>query len=84
MNAQRFDWVPTAGYEGIANSYNGAITIARDSQGNLYTLDSANGPQQCQGMTATPATSGHIYSYTSLIPLEKLSISNLLEQFQAS
>gem|GEM_PF-956159 len=69
MNAQRFDWVATAGYEGIANSYNGAIAIARDSQGNLYTLDSANGTQQCQGMTATPATSGtyiFLYKFNSL------------------
>jgi len=58
MNAQRFDWVATAGYEGVANGYNGAVAIARDSQGNLYTLDNANATRQCQGMTATPATSG--------------------------
>lgn len=63
MNAQRFDWVATAGYEGIANSYNGAIAIARDSQGNLYTLDSANAAQQCQGMTANPAGGTSIFLY---------------------
>lgn len=50
--AQRFDWVTTAGYSGVANSVEGAIAIARDSQGNLYTLNSANGQQICQGVTA--------------------------------
>lgn len=63
MNAQRFDWVSTAGYEGVANSYNGAIAIARDSQGNLYTLDNANATQQCQGMTADPAGGTSIFLY---------------------
>lgn len=67
MNAQRFDWVSTAGYQGVANSYNGAIAIARDSQGNLYTLDSANATQQCQGLTADPAggTSLFLYKFNS-------------------
>ena len=50
--AQRFDWVTTAGYSGIPNSVQGAIAIARDSQGNIYTLNSANGQQICQGITA--------------------------------
>ena len=50
--AQRFDWVSTAGYSGVANSIQGAIAIARDSQGNIYTLNSANGQQICQGITA--------------------------------
>jgi hypothetical protein len=50
--AQRFDWVTTAGYKGTPNSVQGAIAIARDSQGNLYTLNSANGQQICQGITA--------------------------------
>jgi Secretion system C-terminal sorting domain len=63
-NAQRFDWVSTAGYAGVANSYNGAVAMARDSQGNIYTLDAANAPQQCQGITATPVTSGtYIFLY---------------------
>jgi hypothetical protein len=53
--AQRFDWVATAGYSGVANSIQGAIAIARDSQGNLYTLNSANGQQICQGVTANPS-----------------------------
>jgi hypothetical protein len=56
--AQRFDWVTTAGYATVANSYYGALAIARDSQGNLYTLDGANGPQQCQGVTAQPYNGG--------------------------
>lgn len=56
--AQRFDWVSTAGYSGVANSFYGALAIARDSQGNIYTLDGANGQQQCQGMTADPYTGG--------------------------
>ena len=50
--AQRFDWVSTAGYSGVANSVQGAVAIARDSQGNIYTLNSANGQQICQGITA--------------------------------
>ena len=53
--AQRFDWVSRAGYSGIANSVQGAVAIARDSQGNLYTLNSANGQQICQGITANPS-----------------------------
>jgi len=56
--AQRFDWVTSAGYATVANSYYGAIAIARDSQGNIYTLDGANGQQQCQGMTANPIPGG--------------------------
>ncbi|KAB1156062.1 T9SS type A sorting domain-containing protein [Flavobacterium luteum] len=50
--AQRFDWVSTAGYSAVANSIQGAIAIARDSQGNIYTLNSANEQQICQGITA--------------------------------
>lgn len=56
--AQRFDWVTSAGYAGVANSYYGAVAIARDSQGNIYTLDGANGQQQCQGETAEPYVGG--------------------------
>ena len=58
MQSQRFDWVSTAGYASVANSYNGAIAIAKDSQGNLYTLDAANATQQCQGVSATPFSGG--------------------------
>ena len=61
---QRFDWVSSAGYAGVANSYNGAIATARDSQGNLYTLDAANATQQCQGISAMPFTTGtNIFLY---------------------
>lgn len=64
INAQRFDWVTTAGYEGITNSYNGAVAVARDSQGNLYTLDAANGTQQCQGISANPfGTNTNLFLY---------------------
>ena len=55
IQAQRFDWVATAGYSGVANSVQGAVAIARDSQGNVYTLNSANGQQICQGVTANPS-----------------------------
>jgi len=67
MQAQRFDWVSSAGYAGVANGYNGAIAIARDSQGNLYTLDAANATQQCQGVTANPlgGTSIFLYKFNS-------------------
>lgn len=65
--AQCFDWVSTAGYVGVANSYNGAIAVARDSQGNLYTLDDANATQQSQGTTANSLgiTSIFLYKYNS-------------------
>ncbi len=61
INAQRFDWVSTA------NSATGAIAIARDSQGNLYTLDAGNSAQTCQGVTANPlnGTSLFLYKFNS-------------------
>jgi hypothetical protein len=64
---QRFDWVSSAGYVGVANSYNGAVAVARDSQGNLYTLDAANAAQQSQGATANPlgGTSIFLYKFNS-------------------
>ena len=58
LQAQRFDWVTTAGYSGVANGSYGALAIARDSQGNLYTLDGANGQQECQGVTAESFSGG--------------------------
>ena len=67
--AQRFDWVSRAGYSGIANSVQAAVAIARDSQGNLYTLNSANGQQICQGVTADPfsgGTSTFLYKFNTL------------------
>jgi hypothetical protein len=71
--AQRFDWVSTAGWAGVANSFSGAIAIACDSQGNLYTLDVANGPQQCQGDTVQPYSGGNstfLYKFNSLGELQ--------------
>lgn len=69
LQAQRFDWVSTGGYSGVANSFNGAITTVRDSQGNLYIIDSANGQQICQGITANPnpsgSTSTFLYKFNS-------------------
>ncbi|MFP9100818.1 T9SS type A sorting domain-containing protein [Flavobacterium sp. RHBU_24] len=52
--AQRFDWVTAAGYVNPGNGSYGTISLARDSQGNLYTMDYAIDIQQCQGQTATP------------------------------
>ena len=71
--AQRFDWVSTAGYSGLANSFYGARAIARDSQGNLYTLDGANGQQECQGITAEPFSGGittFLYKFNALGELQ--------------
>jgi hypothetical protein len=63
LQAQRFDCVSSAGYVGAANSYNGAVAVARDSQGNLYTLDAANTVQQSQGITANPGGETSIFLY---------------------
>ena len=61
--AQRFKWTTSAGYVGVANSYLGAIDVAIDSQGNSYTLDYANAPQQCQGITNDGFDSQNTYLY---------------------
>lgn len=60
---QRFDWVTSAGYVGVANSYYGAITIAKDSQGNIYTMDYGNQEQQCQEQTAEPLVPGRYNTF---------------------
>lgn len=60
--AQRFNWATSGGYVGIANSFNGAIDIAVDPQGNIYTMDFGNGLQQCQGDTIDKLS-----SYTTFI-----------------
>jgi hypothetical protein len=62
-SAQRFDWATSGGYSGIANSFNGAVDIAVDPDGNLYTMDSANGEQQCQDMTFAPYSSTTTFIY---------------------
>jgi hypothetical protein len=61
--SQRFDWASTGGATGIANSFNGAIDIARDPQGNIYTMDNSNHAQQCQGDTLQPFASVTTYIY---------------------
>ncbi len=60
--AQRFNWATSGGYVGIANSLNGAIDIAKDPQGNVYTMDFGNGAMQCQGDTIDKLS-----SYTTFI-----------------
>ena len=52
MQAQRFDWVTTA------SSSIGAIALARDSQGNLYTLEAGNSAQTCQGINVIAFNTG--------------------------
>ena len=47
MQAQRFSSVTTA------DSSIGAIALARDSQGYLYTLDAGNNAQTCQSINVT-------------------------------
>lgn len=61
--AQRFDWATSGGYSGVANSFLGAIDIALDPDGNVYTMDSGNGQQICQGVTAEPYSSTTTFIY---------------------
>ena len=66
--AQRFDWATTGGAAGIANSFYGAVDIARDLQGNIYTMDFSNHAQQCQGDTLQPIQGGvstYIYKFNA-------------------
>jgi hypothetical protein len=60
---QRFNWATSGGYAGIANSFNGAIDIARDPQGNIYTMDFGNRNQQCQGDTISPFSGNTAFIY---------------------
>jgi hypothetical protein len=60
--AQRFDWATSGGYQGVANSFNGAVDIAVDPDGNIYTMDYGNGMQLCQGQTFS-----QFDSYTAFI-----------------
>lgn len=60
--AQRFDWATSGGYQGVANSFLGAVDIAVDPDGNIYTLDFGNGIMACQGQTFDPFD-----SYTTFI-----------------
>ena len=66
--AQRFDWATTGGAVGTANSFYGAVDIARDLQGNIYTMDFSNHAQQCQGDTLQPIQGGvstYIYKFNA-------------------
>lgn len=65
--AQRFDWATTGGAAGIANSFYGAVDIARDPQGNIYTFDYSNHAQQCQGDTLQPfdGITAYIYKFNA-------------------
>jgi hypothetical protein len=54
-NAQGFDWASSGGVTGIANSFSGALDLARDPQGNLFLFNDGNTPQQCQGDTVFPS-----------------------------
>jgi hypothetical protein len=58
-SAQRFDWSTSAGYPAINNSYNGALDLATDADGNAYVFDFANLAQVCQGTTVEVNGSGY-------------------------
>lgn len=53
--AQGYTWTSSGGVAGIANSFSGALDLARDPQGNLYLFNDGNTPQQCQGDTVSPS-----------------------------
>jgi hypothetical protein len=64
--AQRFNWSSSAGYPVVANSYLGAVDLATDNQGNVYTFDFANLNQVCQGDTielVSPGSNLFIYKF---------------------
>lgn len=68
--SQGFRWSTSGGIVGAAgsNSY-GALDIARDVNGNLFTFSNTSGDQQCQGDTAENIGSsifsnGYIYKFT--------------------
>lgn len=54
-NAQGFGWATSGGVTGTANSFSGALDLARDPQGNLFLFNDGNTPQQCQGDTVSPS-----------------------------
>jgi hypothetical protein len=62
---QRFDWVSSGGYAFNTSSDNGAIDVARDSDGNLYVANRGNGDMQCQGDTifSSPGSSTRTFIY---------------------
>jgi hypothetical protein len=54
LSAQGYTWTSSGGVVGIANSFSGALDLARDPQGNLFLFNDGNTPQQCQGVTVSP------------------------------
>ena len=75
ITAQHFDWATSGGYSGIANSFFGAIDIARDPQGNCYTIDYGFGNMQCQGDTVSPFSgyTAFIYKFDAQGVLQSIS-----------
>lgn len=53
-NAQGYTWASSGGVTAVANSFSGALDLARDPQGNLFLFNDGNTPQQCQGDTVQP------------------------------
>jgi hypothetical protein len=53
-SAQGFDWATSGGVVSTANSFLGALDLARDPEGNIYVFNDGNTPQQCQGDTVQP------------------------------
>ncbi|WKZ66329.1 MAG: T9SS type A sorting domain-containing protein [Flavobacteriales bacterium] len=53
--AQGYTWASSGGVAGIANSFSGALDLARDPQGNLFLFNDGSGAQQCQGDTVSPS-----------------------------
>jgi hypothetical protein len=54
LSAQGYTWTSSGGAAGVANSFSGALDLARDPQGNLFLFNDGNTPQQCQGDTIQP------------------------------
>lgn len=53
--AQGFTWATSGGAPGVANSFSGALDLARDPDGNIFLFNDGNTPQQCQGDTVLPS-----------------------------
>lgn len=62
LTAQHFQWHAAGGYEGVANSYDGASDIAKDGLGRFHLFDYASGTQVCQGVKVTAHSDRGNYS----------------------